>query len=220
MGQSAEKMAKENGITREAQDRLALQSHERAAAGTADGRLTAEIAPWFGGAGHGRGGDERQRHPADTSLEALASAAPGVRPQVRHRSRPATPRRSPTAPPRCCSWPKRRRAALGYEPLAYLRSYAVAAVDPGWQLLMGPAYAVPEGARARRHRLGRPRPGGDPRGVRGAGALQRPGLGLHHLGRAARAAGAGGRGGLGAHQRHGRLHRHRPSVRRHRRAAS
>lgn len=49
MGQSAEKMAKENGITREAQDRVALQSHQRAALATADGRLTAEIAPWFGG---------------------------------------------------------------------------------------------------------------------------------------------------------------------------
>jgi acetyl-CoA acyltransferase len=33
--------------------------------------------------------------------------------------------------------------ALGYRPLATIRSYAVAAVDPGWQLLMGPAYAVP-----------------------------------------------------------------------------
>jgi hypothetical protein len=32
--------------------------------------------------------------------------------------------------------------ALGYAPLAYLRSYAVSAVDPGWQLLMGPVYAV------------------------------------------------------------------------------
>jgi acetyl-CoA acyltransferase len=38
--------------------------------------------------------------------------------------------------------PKAR--ALGYQPLAYLRSYAVSAVDPRWQLLMGPAYAVPE----------------------------------------------------------------------------
>jgi acetyl-CoA acyltransferase len=28
--------------------------------------------------------------------------------------------------------------------LAYLRSYAVAAVDPAWQLLMGPALAVPK----------------------------------------------------------------------------
>jgi acetyl-CoA acyltransferase len=34
--------------------------------------------------------------------------------------------------------------ALGYEPLAYIRSYAVTAVDPGWQLLMGPATAVPK----------------------------------------------------------------------------
>ena len=33
--------------------------------------------------------------------------------------------------------------ALGYRPLTAIRSYAVAAVDPGWQLLMGPAYAVP-----------------------------------------------------------------------------
>ena len=49
MGQSAEKMAKENGITREAQDEYALMSHQRAAQGTRDGRLTAEIAPWFGG---------------------------------------------------------------------------------------------------------------------------------------------------------------------------
>src|SRR5436190_5539655 len=37
MGESAEKMAKENGISREAQDRFALQSHLRAAQATADG---------------------------------------------------------------------------------------------------------------------------------------------------------------------------------------
>jgi acetyl-CoA acyltransferase len=33
--------------------------------------------------------------------------------------------------------------ALGHAPLAYLRSYALAAVDPGEQLLMGPVVAVP-----------------------------------------------------------------------------
>ena len=72
MGQSAEKMAKENGITREAQDALALMSHQRAAAGTADGRLTAEIAPWFGGPqmDHIVAADNGIR--SDTSLEALA----------------------------------------------------------------------------------------------------------------------------------------------------
>src|SRR2546428_9816956 len=34
--------------------------------------------------------------------------------------------------------------ALGYTPLAYIRSYAVAAVDPGWQLLQAPIFAVPQ----------------------------------------------------------------------------
>ena len=35
-------------------------------------------------------------------------------------------------------------ATLGYEPLAFVRSYAVAAVDPGWQLLQAPVWAVPK----------------------------------------------------------------------------
>src|SRR6266516_4760331 len=33
---------------------------------------------------------------------------------------------------------------MGYEPLAFIRSYAVAAVDPGWQLLQAPVWAVPK----------------------------------------------------------------------------
>src|SRR6202008_4574253 len=43
MGESAEKMAKENGISREAQDRVALQSHHRAAQATASGRFKDEV---------------------------------------------------------------------------------------------------------------------------------------------------------------------------------
>jgi len=34
--------------------------------------------------------------------------------------------------------------ALGYAPLGYLKSWAYAAVDPGWQLLMGPVLAAPK----------------------------------------------------------------------------
>ena len=45
MGQSAEKMAKINGISREEQDRFALRSHRLANAATRDGRFSAEIAP-------------------------------------------------------------------------------------------------------------------------------------------------------------------------------
>src|SRR5690606_22794623 len=47
MGQSAERMAKEHGISREEQDRWALRSHRLAAEGTADGRLTREIVPVY-----------------------------------------------------------------------------------------------------------------------------------------------------------------------------
>jgi acetyl-CoA acyltransferase len=142
MGQSAEKMAKENGITREAQDRLALQSHERAAAAVADGRLTAEIAPWFGGRGLDEiiAADNGIR--SDSSLEALAA----LRPVFDRRYGSVTAGNASPLTDGAAAvllMAEEKAIALGYEPLAFLRSYAVAAVDPGWQLLMGPVYAVP-----------------------------------------------------------------------------
>src|SRR6185295_9633146 len=47
MGESAEKMAKENDISRRAQDEIALMSHQRAAACTRDGHFARQIAPVF-----------------------------------------------------------------------------------------------------------------------------------------------------------------------------
>jgi acetyl-CoA acyltransferase len=65
-----------------------------------------------------------------------------------------------------------KAAALGYKPLGFIRSYAYAALAPDDQLLQGPVYAAPGGAGPRgAHHQGH-RPAGDPRGVRGAGALQ------------------------------------------------
>ena len=142
MGQSAEKMAKENGISRDAQDRLALLSHQRAAAGTADGRLTAEIAPWFGGPGMDEVISSDNGIRTDTSLEALAQLNPVF--DRRYGSVTAgnsSPLTDGAAAVLLMAEAKAR--ALGYRPLVAIRSYAVAAVDPGWQLLMGPAYAVP-----------------------------------------------------------------------------
>ncbi|HSE51252.1 MAG TPA: acetyl-CoA C-acyltransferase [Gemmatimonadales bacterium] len=142
MGQSAEKMAKENGISRDAQDRIALMSHQRAAAGTADGRLTAEIAPWFGGPGMDQVQTSDNGIRSDTSLEALAQLKPVFdRRYGSVTAGNASPLTDGAAAVLLMSEDKAR--ALGYRPLAAIRSYAVAAVDPGWQLLMGPAYAVP-----------------------------------------------------------------------------
>ncbi|MGH7582503.1 MAG: acetyl-CoA C-acyltransferase [Gemmatimonadales bacterium] len=142
MGQSAEKMAKENHISREAQDRLALMSHQRASAATSDGRLTAEIAPWFGGPGMDQPVTSDNLIRADTSLDALAKLPPVFDRRygsvTAGNSSPLTDGASTTL-----IMAEAKARALGYRPLAAIRSYAVSAVDPGWQLLMGPAYAVP-----------------------------------------------------------------------------
>ena len=143
MGQSAEKMAKENGISREAQDRLALMSHHRAAAATADGRLRAEIAPWFGGRAMDEVVTEDNGIRPETSLEALAK----LRPVFDRRYGSVTAGNSSPLTDGAAVvllMAEEKARALGYEPLAYVRSYATAAVDPGWQLLMGPVYAVPK----------------------------------------------------------------------------
>jgi acetyl-CoA acyltransferase len=143
MGQSAEKMAKENGITREEQDRIALMSHQRAAAATADGRLTSEIAPWFGGADMDQVVAEDNGIRSDTSLDALAKLRPVFdRKYGSVTAGNASPLTDGAAAVLLMAEEKAK--ALGYEPLAYIRSYAASAVDPGWQLLMGPVYAVPK----------------------------------------------------------------------------
>jgi acetyl-CoA acyltransferase len=140
MGQSAEKMAKLNGIGREAQDAWALRSHERAHAATEDGRLVAEIAPVLTVAEGPIDRDNGVR--PDTTLEQLAKL------------RPVFDRAHGTVTAGNASGLTDGASAvllmgddtarsLGYEPLAFIRAHAVGAVDPGWQLLMGPAVAVP-----------------------------------------------------------------------------
>lgn len=142
MGQSAEKMAKENGITREAQDEYALMSHRRAAAAIADGRLAAEIVPWFGGRGMDEVVTTDNLVRSDTSIEALARLKPVFDRKygsvTAGNASPLTDGASSVL-----VMQEDHARALGYRPLVAIRSYAVAAVDPGWQLLMGPVYAVP-----------------------------------------------------------------------------
>jgi acetyl-CoA acyltransferase len=143
MGQSAEKMAKENGITREAQDELALMSHQRAAAATVDGRLLAEIVPWFGRSDTEPVITSDNGIRSDTSREALAA----LRPVFDRKYGTVTAGNSSPLTDGAAAvllMSEERAKALGHDPLAYIRSYAVSAVDPGWQLLMGPVFAVPK----------------------------------------------------------------------------
>jgi acetyl-CoA acyltransferase len=142
MGQSAEKMAKENHIAREAQDRWALRSHQLAAAGTADGRLTDEIAPWLPERAGAAVVTADNGIRTDTSLEQMAK----LRPVFDRRYGSVTAGNSSPLTDGASAvllMAEEVARALGYEPLAFVRSYAVAAVDPGWQLLQGPIWAVP-----------------------------------------------------------------------------
>ncbi len=147
MGQSAEKMAKENHIARAAQDRWALRSHELAARGTDDGRIPAEIVPWFPPPRGGRAGDgvvtQDNGIRRDTSLEQMGKLKPVF--DRRYGSVTAA-NSSPLTDGASAVLLMSDSAARahGYTPLAYVRSYAVAAVDPGWQLLQAPIFAVPK----------------------------------------------------------------------------
>ncbi len=143
MGQSAEKMAKENHISREEQDRWALRSHQLAARATADGRLTAEIAPWLPTKPGEQVVATDNGIRVDSTLEQMAK----LKPVFDRRYGSVTAANSSPLTDGASAvllMSEDAARALGYEPLAFIRSYAVAAVDPGWQLLQGPVWAVPK----------------------------------------------------------------------------
>ncbi|WP_147109907.1 acetyl-CoA C-acyltransferase family protein [Tateyamaria sp. syn59] len=71
MGVTAENVAAEHQITREAQDAFALQSQERAAAAIADGRFASQITPVEVKVKRDTVAFEVDEHPKATSLEAL-----------------------------------------------------------------------------------------------------------------------------------------------------
>jgi acetyl-CoA acyltransferase len=142
MGQSAEKMAKENGISRTAQDEFALRSHQRAAAGWDSGILGPEtfpvpIPPRYE-AMETRDNNIRR----DSSLEQLAKLKPVFDKEygsvTAGNSSPLTDGASAIL-----LMSEERAKAEGRKPLAFIRSWAYSALDPSDQLLQGPAYAAP-----------------------------------------------------------------------------
>jgi acetyl-CoA acyltransferase len=141
MGEAAEKMAKLNGIAREEQDKIALASHKNAARAWSDGTYAAEVmhvlpAPYETAVSK----DNLVRE--DTTLGALSRLPPVF--DKKHgtitagNASPLTDGASALLVMRAS-----KAKALGYAPLGYVRSWAYAAVDPGWQLLMAPVLAAP-----------------------------------------------------------------------------
>jgi acetyl-CoA acyltransferase len=142
MGQSAEKMAKLNAITREEQDHFALRSHRLASAGTADGRLTAEIMPVYVPPKFESVLTSDNGIREDTSYEQLAALKPVF---DRKYGSVTAGNSSPLTDGGACVllMNEEKAKALGYPPLGIIRSYAYAALDPGEQLLQAPVLAAP-----------------------------------------------------------------------------
>lgn len=142
MGQSAEKMAKINHVTREEQDHLALRSHRLAAAGTADGRLVAEMMPVYVPPRFDSVVTSDNGVRSDTSYERLSALKPVF---DRRYGSVTAGNASPLTDGGACVllMSEEKAAALGYAPLGFIRSYAYAALDPGEQLLQAPVLAAP-----------------------------------------------------------------------------
>jgi acetyl-CoA acyltransferase len=142
MGESAEKMAKENHISREAQDALAHRSHSRAAEAWEDGRFEEEVMEVFVPPDYDSirednlvrkdsdpAGYQKLRPVFDKKHGTITAA----------NSSPLTDGASALLLMR-----EDKAEAEGLEPLGYLKSYAFAALDPAGQMLMGPSYATPK----------------------------------------------------------------------------
>lgn len=142
MGESAERLAKRVGISREDQDAFALASHERAHAATARGDLATQIAPAL-------------VPPRFTPLRADNGIRGDSRPEKLASLPPVFDRRFGTVSAGnssfltdgaavCLLMSERKAQELGLTPMAALASMAMTATDPREELLMGPAYAIPQ----------------------------------------------------------------------------
>lgn len=141
MGQHAEEMARQWGVTRKEQDEYAVMSHQRAAAAIADGRLGAELAAVLA---------PPDQHPVmadnyvrgDTTVEQLAKLKPAF--DKRYGTLTAGNSSGLTDGAAAVLLMTEEKAkALGYTPMAFLKGWSYAALDPEQGLLMGPSYSTP-----------------------------------------------------------------------------
>jgi acetyl-CoA acetyltransferase family protein len=140
MGETAEVLAKEFAISREAQDDFALMSHRRAIAATDAGRLAEEIVPVFEPPYESAVTEDVGPRRGQT-LEALAK----LRPFFDRRDGTVTvgnscPVTDGAAAVLVASSEKAR--SLGLVPAGRIRGYAVAGLDPA-RMGLGPTHATP-----------------------------------------------------------------------------
>ncbi len=141
MGQTAELLAKEWNLSREEQDAFALVSHQKASAAQKNGRLGEEITPVFLPPAFKEFVAEDIGPRAEQSMEQLAKLKPFFdRKYGTITVANACPLTDGAAAVLLMS--RGRAKELGYTPIASIRSYAFAGLEPE-RMGLGPVYATP-----------------------------------------------------------------------------
>src|SRR5574341_991031 len=130
MGQTAEKLAAQRGITRQDADRFAFDSHRKAIRAQNEGLLADEILPVTINYSDGSSvtGDRDQNPRADTSLEKLATLKPAYTAEGQVTAGNASPRTDGATI--CLIMDKEIARQKGLRPLATIRHAATVGVDP------------------------------------------------------------------------------------------
>ncbi len=141
MGQTAEILAKEWGLSREMQDKFALRSHQLASKAMKEGRMKEETTPVYLAPEYKEVVSE-DIGPRDTqTLEALAKLKPffdkATGSITAGNSCPIT-----DGAAMVLLMSRERAESLGYKPLATIRSYGFAGLEPE-RMGLGPAYSTP-----------------------------------------------------------------------------
>lgn len=141
MGETAELLAKEWNLTREQQDEFALRSHQKAAAAMEKGIFAQEITPVFLPPAYKEVVNEDVGPRANQSMEALAK----LKPIFDRRTGTVTagnacPITDGAAMVMLMS--REKANALGYKPIARIRGYAFAGLEPE-RMGLGPVYSTP-----------------------------------------------------------------------------
>ena len=142
MGESAEKMARQNKISREDQDEFALRSHTLAAKAQNEEIFRREMIKTFVPPDFEQPIFMDNSVKSDLNIETLSQLKPAF---DREYGTVTSGNSAPLSDGACALllMSEQRAKALGFKPLGYVRSYAYAAVNPKDQLLMGPAYSTP-----------------------------------------------------------------------------
>lgn len=143
MGNSADFIAEEYQVTREAMDRFALESHQKAVAAQEAGKFKAEIAPveLKGRKGEITLFDTDEGPRRDASLEGLARLKPAFRPDGRVTAGNASTLNDGAAAAVIAS--RAYAEARGLKPLARIVAYGQAALESK-RLFAAPAQAIPK----------------------------------------------------------------------------